>query len=405
MNTTQIGLDFEKKVFRYFSSLLRDNDCPGSSKKASKIFLHKKYKCSNDRVLDFDITIENYNTFKTGGEWSSIIVIECKKYKNKVNISDLDEFSYKLHLLSISGVKGIMVTPLGFSKTEIKQARRDHISLVVFSNEQDCKWLVARNPNRNPEDLMPILLGRKSPGLSPIVYEEPLFTDALDLLKGYGAAVDESILFSIPYYNNRQLENKAAELIKTAQINIGSKDIAGDIWAKCYSNVSICFSDLQSSLLGILDLKENILTISNEVKLDVHRRNFTLAHEIGHLFLHADILRTHLQVLKEYGDISILPDEIIRRMEIQADLFASYLLMPKKNFYYIVNCLFKERSITTGKLYLDYQPCNKYDVDYVLCQLSRKFNVSKEAAKNRLINADLLKVGDSLPKRIRDFYR
>ena len=82
-------------------------------------------------------------------------------------------------------------------------------------------------------------------------------------------------------------------------------------------------------------------------------------------------------------------------MEYQANIFASYLLMPNIPFYAEVAKLFDKYRIRTGRLYHDYQPCNIHDCNIITGLLSAKFNVSKEAVIVRLKRANLYKEGDS----------
>ena len=101
MNTTNKGTGFENKVFDYVSMLLDTDGFLGATKKYSMIFKHKKYKCAaSERWIDFEITIETYNPQSTSEEWSSLIILECKNYNQKVDIADLDEFANKMNLIS-----------------------------------------------------------------------------------------------------------------------------------------------------------------------------------------------------------------------------------------------------------------------------------------------------------------
>ena len=122
LSSTEKGRVFEDKVFKYFSSLLESNDLPNANQKYSKIFQLKKYKTDTSREIVCDISIENYNPFSSIESWSTLIVIECKNYSKKVDISDLDEFQSKLNNISHHSVKGIMVTTVGYSSSIIEKA-------------------------------------------------------------------------------------------------------------------------------------------------------------------------------------------------------------------------------------------------------------------------------------------
>ena len=153
-------------------------------------------------------------------------------------------------------------------------------------------------------------------------------------------------------------------------------------YSKNFHNLEYLYG-FTNSILGTLSLQGNLITLSNEIINDVHRRNFTLAHETGHLCLHRDFLSKYLGDIQEYDErtVATFPDEIVKRMEMQANLFASYLLMPQSRFMNEIYQLFTKFSITQGRLYLDHQPCNQRDVNAILGTLSSRFNVSKKQLK------------------------
>lgn len=95
--------------------------------------------------------------------------------------------------------------------------------------------------------------------------------------------------------------------------------------------------------------------------------NFTIAHEIGHFILHKQIYETssekiallHKRQIKNY-------EEALKRIEYQANLFASELLMPKT--------LFKEE-------WRKLKGTNYFDKQRTLCEF---FGVLKSALEVRL---------------------
>lgn len=390
MNTTKIGSDFEDKVYNYVESLLDMEAFMGVTKKYSKIFKHKKYKCvGTDRKIDFDITIETYNSEKKDGEWSSLIVLECKKYSQKVDIADLDEFTTKMKKISESGIKGVMITTKGYSRTGIEQARKDHIALAVFS-DLEMDWLVTRNTQMQSEYFMETLLGQTLPGCNPLLYDEGTFTNIIDFFKESGVAISEKNIVFIPFYKDDTIKQKANELYKKCTFE--TNDIVGEILAKLYPDVRIRFEELRSGILGAFSFDERVITLSNTIINDEHRRNFTMAHEIGHLCLHEPYLRNHARKFVDYNmdKIKLLQDDILKTMEQQANKFASFLLIPQERLVIEVKKLFVSMNNRTGRFYLDNQVCNINEVQRALKSLSQTFNVSKEAMKIRLIKEGLL---------------
>lgn len=398
LNTTKIGTEFENRVFKFFSSLLDEDKIAGASKKHSKIQKHQKYKTNTGRVIDCDITIENYNPLCME-KWSSLIIIECKHYNSKVDIADLDEFQNKMNLISSSGVKGIMVSTVGFSRNFIKQAQNAHVGLMVLSEEKS-EWFACRNTVYKSEDLMNILCGNKQVGAFPVMYNNGNFKDVVCTLSDLNVAVSNSQAIDILSLRTTQIEEKANELYK--KYTIRTNDIAGEILAKEYPDYGIRFEDLPNGVLGKLSLRDKTITISNEIKNDSHRLHFTLAHEIGHLVLHYDSLYGKMNELEDYSiqQLSMVSETIIRRIEKQANLFASYLLMPKNLVILNLAPMVSKYRLTRGFLWLDNQKCNIRDVNAVLSELSQKMNVSKEAIKIRLKEMNLLREANCQPLRL-----
>ena len=405
MNTTKKGLEFENRVFDYVSSLLDTEGFLGTTKKLSKIFQHKKYKCAaTDREIEFDITIETYNPHSDSEQWSSLIVLECKNYSQKVDIGDLDEFASKMNSISRTGIKGCMVTTEGYSRIGIEQAKKDHIALIVFS-KGSLDWYATRNTKMHSEDLMEQLLGHTCVGCIPVFYNDGVFSNLIDFLKDAGATISEKNVVFIPYYKDDIIKQKAGELY--GKCNFVTNDIAGEVLAKIYPDVRIRFDNLEEGLLGTFSFDERVITLSYEIMNDEHRRNYTLAHEIGHLCLHEPCLRVHAKRLVDYSidSLKLLQDDFIKRIEQQANKFASFLLIPQGKLYTEVKKLFKQMDIRTGKFYLDNQMCNIKDVNAALTSLSQTFHVSKEAMKIRLIKDGLLVNDSREPQRINRVFR
>lgn len=404
MNTTAKGKEFEDRVYRYLSSLLEINELPNVNKKYSKIFQHKQYKTDTSRKIDCDITIENYNPLSEDDTWSSLVVVECKNYGEKVNIGDFDEFQTKLRNISGFSIKGIMVTTVGFSLSIIEKARKEHIALVVVSDEK-FDWIVNRDIYSEPEYLMPRLIGEEKISKQPIVYYNSKFYNIINLLESFGVIVSDKHNIKIPFIEDDDIKKIASSLYHEFQLE--TNEISSEILFKEFPKYKITFEDFPKGVLGVLSLKHNLISLSNEIRNDNKRRNYTIAHEIGHIVLHSSFFDT-IEQTYEYDDENVSPivnEEVYRRMETQANLFASYLLIPEKNLFVYFNKILEELNIHKKQLYLDSQPCNVKDVNYALLKLSEYFNVSKEVIKYRLKNENLLIIDNNEPQRIRNIFR
>ena len=247
---------------------------------------------------------------------------------------------------------------------------------------------------------MPILKGERSVGLNPISYYEGHFFSTPNLLNVLDVALKTRYEYYIPFLSSEELKKKAKEIYQLQPLQ--TNDVAGEVLAKNFPMIEVRYDNLSQGLLGTIDLRNNIITLSEDIISDTNRVHFTLAHEIGHLVLHRKFLRKEFSSVDDYIDVSILSDKNIKRMEYQANVFASYLLLPERKFYYEVALLFKEYSITKGRLYLDHQLCNRRNVSLILQRLSRKFQVSQQAIAIRLKNEKLLIEADNYPKRIEE---
>lgn len=90
-----------------------------------------------------------------------------------------------------------------------------------------------------------------------------------------------------------------------------------------------------SEIAGLIDQKEKIVLVSNEY--DEYIQNFTAAHELGHALLHKQSIMHRDRPTDGTGNI-----EKRSLLEIEADKFATYFLMPAK----IVEQTFKELFLT-----------------------------------------------------------
>lgn len=124
---------------------------------------------------------------------------------------------------------------------------------------------------------------------------------------------------------------------------------------------------------GNIKIKEGIPTIwVNPIKNALEeRKRFTLAHELGHLMLHIAPLGD-LNNFKAISDINISfnRDENWSYVEMEANDFASQLLMPVNFINAKVNDIISENSEISEKVLIE--------------KLAEYFKVSKTAMENRL---------------------
>jgi Zn-dependent peptidase ImmA (M78 family) len=133
------------------------------------------------------------------------------------------------------------------------------------------------------------------------------------------------------------------------------------------------FDDDMSGVLIVKKNNKSIIGYNEEHKFS--RRRFTIAHELGHYFLHRDqdsIFVDNFKVFNRDKRSSSGEDKI----EIEANDFAAKLLMPEELI---------KKEVTEG----DYDFSDEASIE----KLAQKFLVSKQAMNIRLARLDFLAFG------------
>lgn len=161
-----------------------------------------------------------------------------------------------------------------------------------------------------------------------------------------------------------QIEKQAEKVLKDLNIKslpIPVEDIAGSHQIKISRAPNSNFS-------GMLIRKDGHALIGVSSSEPFVRQRFTIAHELGHFFLHQN-----KDAFVDYRDNK---KEVMRSpREKQANMFAAALIMPR-------NLLLKDfRSIAKDGL-------SEYDLQ----DLATRYGVSEDAMRFRLINLNLASV-------------
>ncbi|WBS73150.1 ImmA/IrrE family metallo-endopeptidase [Elizabethkingia meningoseptica] len=122
----------------------------------------------------------------------------------------------------------------------------------------------------------------------------------------------------------------------------------------------------------IIDDKNDKVTIGVNKKSSPERKNFTIAHELGHYILHNDKSNMFLDKVfyRKKSEGYTTKEE---KIEKEANYFAANILMPE-------NLVFQEIEKLDKDLYEDSS----------IKELARTFNVSSSAMSFRLINLGIL---------------
>jgi Zn-dependent peptidase ImmA (M78 family) len=407
ISTFEKGFDFEEKVFLIIRELL-DNDDFFVNGKRSYIYRGKKYY-SEDRkdYIVVDISIETF--LEKADKYSMLTIIECKNYKNKgIPVDDIEEFDSKLNQLGEHNTKGIIITNSFFQKSAINIAVSKKIGLGRIDDKKEVDWI----NYRKGETKIPILesaveeLKLEIPKTDFIsVINKKSFKSLPHLLIEVGVIdkySNKPKYIRLPYKSEKEIEEIInAEGLYSFQSN---EQLDTDKICKYLTEthgVQFTFDqDLgllgPNKVLGKISFNPLKIQIDKNLQADKYRLRFTLAHEIGHLILHYDTLRKYLdENFDNDMTIDLSHDDVVsfynKRLEIQANLFASRLLIPQEKLVYQVAEYLANERLHQGYLFLDNQRINIALVTRLLIKLQDYFFVSKEVARIRLINEGLLR--------------
>lgn len=154
----------------------------------------------------------------------------------------------------------------------------------------------------------------------------------------------------VPYRTDSYIEDEAQHLVsdwfaskgKPAKLPIPVEEMI-----EFQLELALSIADLRTEL-GHPDVLGGIWFGSREIKVDKSleyeenpvmrgRYNFTLAHEVGHWCLHREVLAADPSAMhlfeKDSAPAFVCRSSVRPREEIQADMFAGYLLMPRQMVY------------------------------------------------------------------------
>ena len=80
---------------------------------------------------------------------------------------------------------------------------------------------------------------------------------------------------------------------------------------------------------GVTDFEKSVITIGVD-NISREQQRFTLAHEIGHVQLHANLRAVAMRVRPVRRAVGVPQDRTAWKMERDADVFATELMMPRK---------------------------------------------------------------------------
>ncbi|WP_338880641.1 ImmA/IrrE family metallo-endopeptidase [Achromobacter veterisilvae] len=418
------GNSLERRIFELFKTEI-DADRFWAKQDCCKIFWKKGY-FSRDRGTDiiFDVAIEVY--LPGAQDYSCLVLIECKNYQHPVPVDDVEEFFAKVQQVAAAKGKAIVASVAAFQSGAREFARSKGIGLMRYFGPEDFKWELKRSPSASSRSGVPEAADLIASALSTDTFQslafdlylqspiretnslwsffEDLVVDALGKEQACPVANRRSSLNSrVPFYDKNDLEDKATNILAELDYSRGVVDLdllceheAIRSGLKVERDVPVSVSPTNAPVLGRITFDPPVIQIYAAVSPHPARARFTLAHELSHHLLNHG--RFLIRESCDDTDFSLdrsfaVEGADVARMELQANLLAASLLMPRIQFTHDFLRFVKVLDIPNrgfGQLYVDNQPCNLRHFDAVTNELMQKYGVSRQAAKIRLESLGLL---------------
>jgi Zn-dependent peptidase ImmA (M78 family) len=420
MNTTLKGDAFEDVICHPLAREISE-DRFWARKDCCRLFRKKRYY-SKDRQTDiiFDIAIEVIIPGEK--EYSLLILVECKDYSTRVPVNDVEEFWAKISQVAGANVKGILASRSPFPDGAFRFAESKGLAIVRQSSTGGLKGVLKRSASWSGSDIRADAREIREALTADVVEGE--YHDWSFFIRGcytYSATeMFERLCLQekqhrqsefLAIANPRRQERRSVPFVELEHIEsmtdaclqkIGYSDGPVDLseicrWQRDECGLSVEYAGTRpDGLLGSLSFAPAQICVFSH-SLDSGRSRFTLAHELGHLFMRHD--RYMWRELTKEADLhsdgfAALEFGDLRRIEWQANVFASCLLLPLDNFVARFHLIASARDLYDrgfGMLYVDHQPVNIDNFFAVTNYLSEVFNVSRDATTIRLKELGYLK--------------
>lgn len=355
----------------------------------SRIYHPKSYQYTFGPSTKTDVSIEDSSDI---GSSHYLIIIECKCYTHSVGIDEIQEFTTRLH--DLNATKGIFVTTNSFQSGAIACAKAHNIALVRINDKNETSWYLHRiqyNGGYTYNEVNDSFL-QSDFSFSSIVVDGFNFSISLvDYLLDLFCIDEGKLKTVIPYYCDDEIKMKAqAFLGNLPYVRVSNKVL------KFYAIKENILVDDEKDCCGFMgkcDFINRKISIDGSLyEQDENRYRFTFAHELGHAYLHQPLLK-HLVADAHDNNVFDLKNcsKWEKRLEIQANHFAAFLLMPQIpliNIYMEVKN--KLNYHPHALLRMDDNPTSIHDCKIMFYVLSRYFGVSKQVAMIRLRDENLL---------------
>lgn len=430
MSTTSVGDEFEAEVFEFLQGELSAGRL-GLLPACCRMFRKKSYYSQISKAdIEFDISIEVWRP--GASSYSALWLFECKRHGRPLEAKIARDLFVKMQ--EVAGNKAVIISTSPFQKGAEEFCKSNNIGFVRYFDVSGFQWILNRSPSAYAffhaahghwRDIQHALTSaayrsRRSPFYccngSEYTTSLPAFLQGIARETIIDGAFLARILRDVarprpvvPYLSRDDIEQRSRAILEAIGHSEGKVPLericewqSEETGLRLHMNVPPTERERADEILGRIRFDPLEITIyepSAGIPGRWARQKFTLAHELGHHFL--DHSR---YIAGEYCEISDLEHDgtaeagldDIRRMEWQANHFASCLLLPKKalsaDFFEVLR-RHDIRDRGFGHLYVDGQRCNLMNYLAVTDELMLRYGVSREVLKLRLNELGLLKDG------------
>lgn len=423
MNTTEKGNRLEDKLYEILADLIERDEFEDYKKEC--LSLYKKpvyYSDTREDNIEFDVAIEVSDPKKKETHKPRhTLIFECKNYNKPVNVNAVERFVKQTEdiVKSVGNVKPIFVTNVGVTKNAENYLKNNGCGYILLPDNQETMeldWIFQRSTSLYHSITEYEKEARQTlyTGILPKQYQLCCLNDNYigydiylfiqDILTSLQSKKNKTIIYpKIPYYSHDDIE-LLAQKIRQDNTNLGMdflQDLIQLEQEKTGLFVEFC-SNHQSGRLGSICFKQNHIKIY--LQQNPYRNIFTLAHELAHYYLnHGQFLKKEYVTAQHFNINTNIRNAELAKLEYQANMLASCLLMPKDKISLDVLALLKILNMKNkgfGMIYLDEQDCNIQNFMKISQSLSAKYSVSIEALKIRLQGLNILHIVENTPKHI-----
>ncbi|MEQ8440466.1 MAG: ImmA/IrrE family metallo-endopeptidase [Alphaproteobacteria bacterium] len=364
-----------------------------------KIYRKRRYYCKErEGYVTFDVVVELY---RQGGTSPHLcVVFECKNYKGAIPENEITDFSDKVGRIFKHAAKGVVVVSTRLQSGAERIAQKRKIGIVKY-NEQGVEIVAERKGGIHIERrYVETQIFRKKNSVKPLKFSAFYDGNYYASVGKFLSNLDPSQIIdrkdagkkneiSIPYITDDAIKDSTQKILGEITYESGPVEL-NKVCAILNLNLRISdaveYDEKGEYILGSANFDRKSIQVYSHN--DSNRERFTIAHEVGHFCLnHDQYLRSEFIVERDLTVCDETEESFnYERLEHQANLFASYLVLPEEAFLRKTaefRMLFGIEDRGHGYIYVDNQPCNYESYNLLLQGLSSYFEVSKQAIEIR----------------------